>query len=132
MNESGKPLADLLNFFSFSFQKNDVLFLLQDDSDQLEGGVKLVQGGGTAGHRGVESVYQNVKKFGFLPENIWRLKIGIRPEQNRLKSETFVLSNLSEIDEKTIQNLANKMLVTTPKLLQKDFAGMQNILNTKG
>ena len=110
MNESGLPLANFVNYFKLT---DFNLLIFQDDSDQQSGKIKLLQGGGSAGHHGINSIY---KHFGPRKLEFWRLKLGIRPVNNHLKSENFVLSlvtqedlfNYSKIQEIIIQEILSK------------------------
>jgi len=132
MNTSGKPLSQFLSFFKYSAQ-NSTLIIVQDDSDQLEGAVKLVKGGRSAGHKGIDDVYRHVASFGFGPADIWRLKIGIRPEQKEgqpwVRSETFVLLPISEIDKKTCLHLSDQLFNHQKQVIEANYSYLQNRLN---
>jgi peptidyl-tRNA hydrolase, PTH1 family len=106
MNISGKAVRTLYEYLEPA--QKPVLMLLQDDSDQASGKAKLVVGGGTAGHWGVESTYKETYKH-YTEEEIIRLKIGIRSNGNTSKSETFVLGKLS-VDDKRFARLVRKAL----------------------
>ena len=125
MNESGLPLVHFTKYFK---PPADTLLILQDDSDQLEGRAKLVKGGGSAGHHGINSIYRHLVATDYDLDSVWRLKIGIRPEGNRLKSETFVLKPNSALITQTLRELATK-LQDLPA--EPDWARLQTVLNTK-
>lgn len=93
MNSIGIPLFRLIKAGGIS--PNEVV-IVHDDSDQLLGDFKLVFGGGSGGHKGVQSVMDN-----FQTDQFWRLKIGIRDpkEQVRQKAEEFVLKHWSKAEE---------------------------------
>ncbi|MEI6728119.1 MAG: aminoacyl-tRNA hydrolase [bacterium] len=138
MNNSGQALQSFLSFYKIDVKDATVL-IFQDDSDQIEGRVKLVLGGGTAGHRGLDSIYQHLqipiiratRDQKDKPKiDLWRLKIGIRPVENKLKSETFVLKNISQIDEETVQNTASQLIEHLPLIAAKNMDRVQNYLNT--
>jgi peptidyl-tRNA hydrolase, PTH1 family len=99
MNTSGKELNDWLSYNKIEF---NYIWSLQDDSDQLAGNMKLVKEGGSAGHKGVDSLYNHIDKSKQI-----RLKIGIRPEGNTLKSETFVLKKFSQDELEHIKKIAS-------------------------
>lgn len=105
MNTSGVNLREYLRYQNL--ERDTRIMVLQDDSDQKEGNLKLVNKGGSAGHRGIDSI--NRENF-ILKDTYLRLKIGIRPEMNRLKSETFVLSKMTQLDEKTVQETVKIIL----------------------
>ena len=131
MNVSGKPLFDFWQYFKLS--SDDILIILQDDSDQTEGLNKFVLGGGSAGHRGINSIYEYLNSMGLKKENVWRLKIGIRPIENKLKSETFVLSAVTANDLNNLNKLSEIFLNSKNKqnLFEKKFSLIQNQINTK-
>lgn len=130
MNDSGQALEVFCKYFKLIFtDKKSKLFILHDDSDQLEGNQKLVVGGGSAGHNGVKSIYKHIFNLDLSIEKIWRLKIGIRPIDNKLKSETFVLSRLGEKELLSYKKLADRLTDLLPLLLLEDLSKLQNILN---
>jgi PTH1 family peptidyl-tRNA hydrolase len=94
MNESGAPVRSWLKLNNVSV---DEVVVAHDDSDLPLGTYKLVRGGGSAGHKGIESL---LSAFG--TPDFWRLRIGVRDpnEQVRKKAFDFVLSAWSAADEK--------------------------------
>lgn len=132
MNLSGKPLFDFWQYFKLSdSNQENILIVLQDDSDQFEGCNKLVLGGGSAGHRGLNSIYEYLSLMGLKKENIWRLKIGIRPLENKLKSETFVLNSITTEDTLNLNKLLETIQNNKQNLLESRFNLLQNQINTK-
>ena len=89
MNNSGVPLLDLIQYFKLQ-NSIKLLVILQDDSDQLEGNFKLLPKGGSAGHRGIDSIYQYIETLKIPDKNILCLKIGIRPINNKQKNSKFL------------------------------------------
>lgn len=86
MNDSGTSVAGLLNYFDIDI--NNCL-VVHDDVDLDVGQTKLQFSAGSAGHHGVEDIFEKIgtKKF-------WRLRIGVgRPENNKFDVKNFVLSN---------------------------------------
>jgi peptidyl-tRNA hydrolase, PTH1 family len=130
MNVSGEALSDFARFFKIDKSKARLL-ILQDDSDQKEGNWKLVQGGRSAGHRGIDSIHKHILGIDVDPDNIWRLKIGIRPDQNTSKSMTFVLSRLSKIDDLSVTKLTELCLKQTTSILKNEWSKAQNFINTE-
>ena len=132
MNLSGEPLTSFLKYFKYDLsQDSDFLVVVQDDSDQLQGNNKMLIGGGTAGHRGVDSIYKHIPNFKLDLNRLWRLKIGIRPIGNTQKSETFVLSALNPIEIQNTSNLTNVLEQNKDLFANVSFEKIQNIVNTK-
>ena len=93
--------------------------------------MKLSLGGGSAGQKGVQSVYDYGLGIGLNSKNIWRLKIGIRPTGNKQKSETFVLKKAGQGELNSYVEIANKLEKLKSAFANKDFAKLQNVLNTR-
>jgi peptidyl-tRNA hydrolase, PTH1 family len=132
MNNIGDPLADLLKYYKVDLAQNFNLVVIQDDSDQIAGNLKLCIGGGTAGHNGIISIYREMAYLGLEQSQIWRLKIGIRPEGNKLKSETFVLCKNSAEDIESSNNATTKLFSNLGLIKDNNFDKLQKIINTKG
>jgi PTH1 family peptidyl-tRNA hydrolase len=129
MNESGRPLAEFCKYNSVD--SNTQLLIIHDDSDQIEGNVKLLPQGGSAGHHGINSIYREIIATPLLIENVWRLKVGIRPELNKLRSETFVLNRLTKVDEEAITKVAKTLTSQLASIQQGQWSNAQNQLNLK-
>ncbi len=130
MNNSGEPLSKLIKYYKIQ-PNNCTIIIIQDDSDQNSGGVKLIAGGGTAGHNGIISCYQHLASLGFEQKDIWRLKIGIRPLGNKLKSENFVLSANTREDSETVAVVAKEIKSNINFLMEKNWNRLQTKLNRK-
>lgn len=85
MNESGRTVRQWMAYHNLSL---DTVIIIHDDSDLDTGTYKLVRGGQSAGHKGIESI---INELG--TEDFWRLRIGIRDpkEPVRKKALDFVL-----------------------------------------
>jgi len=129
MNESGEVISEFINYLKL--KPDDLkIFLLQDDSDQLETRLKLVNNGGSGGHKGVESVYKHLCFLGISKKSVWKLKIGIRPISNRLRSETFVLTKLSNLELDFVNLVADNLVQFLADLAQGNFTKAQNYFNS--
>jgi len=132
MNLSGEALNAFVNYFKLELSgANDFLVVLQDDSDQIEGNNKFVLGGGSAGHRGIDSINKHLLSFKLDISRFWRLKIGIRPALNTLKSETFVLNALSDLDNQNINSLTRLISSNKRHFETLCFDKIQMVINTK-
>ena len=93
MNECGGPIRAWLKMHNLSLVESVVI---HDDSDLPLGSYKLSRGGGSAGHKGIESIVAQLGTSDF-----WRLRIGIRDprEEVRRKAGEFVLSRWNGNEE---------------------------------
>ncbi len=93
MNLSGEAVAPFMARHEIGVCE---MMLVYDDVDIPFGRIRICQGGGTAGHNGVESVVQAVGGSGFA-----RLRIGIGGAQDAARRRDFVLDQFDpcEMDE---------------------------------
>lgn len=98
MNRSGRAVKALVRFYNV---KPDNLWIIHDDIDLSLGKIKISKGRGSAGHRGVQSIIDELKTKDF-----WRVRIGICPEAGKPNNvEKFVLQNFTQEEEKTLKEL---------------------------
>lgn len=83
MNESGKPVAQLMDFFNL---KPSDLLIVHDDLDLQEQELKLKHGGGEGGHNGLKSI-----SLALGTRDYNRLRIGIGRPPGRQNPADFVL-----------------------------------------
>ena len=113
MNLSGRPIKKISNFYKI---KRDNILIFHDDIDLDLGRIKVVKNRGSAGHKGVESIFFEIGK-----KDLVRARIGIKNFERKDKEfiKKYVLERFSK-EEKTI--LEEKVL---PKifLLFEAFIG---------
>lgn len=131
MNTSGEALSSFLKYYKIDTTSPDFkLIILHDDSDQIEQTFKFLPAGGTAGHNGIIDIYKHLPGLGIDINQIWRLKIGIRPENNKLKSETFVLNRAGNNELEYANKLGNKIYDKLDLLLNNNFDKFQSHIKT--
>ena len=100
MNNSGVPLLDVRRFFKV---KPETFLVVYDDIDLPLGTIRFRQGGGTGGHKGIESIIYQLGS-----EDFNRLRIGIATDEEMKPSERYVLSPF----HKRYEKLKNEMIET--------------------
>jgi len=107
MNNSGIALKEALKKFKL---KPEEVLIVQDDSDIDFGNFKIVFLRGSAGHKGIESIFATLKS-----KKIWRLRIGARPlflkNKGHQKAETFILKKISSKEIKTLPLIFEKIFL---------------------
>jgi len=126
MNNSGKPVASAMSFYSSNNTANssyeiqdkniqdkdtqdkniqdknnktaDKLLIIHDDIDIEFGKIRLKRGGGTGGHNGLESVAGHLGNSDFD-----RLRFGLGRPPGTKDPADFVLSNFSRAEKKEIE-----------------------------
>jgi len=102
MNSSGQSVRRLVN--RYNIKLNDLL-VIHDDLDLPLGKIRIRRGGGSGGHKGIDSIIDELESPDFL-----RLKVGIgRPiiiggptEINESEIVDYVLSDLSPNEEEPV------------------------------
>lgn len=97
MNESGKAASALLDFYKSPVSD---LIVVHDDVDLLLSKIKISQGAGSAGHKGIESILSRVNSPNFL-----RIRIGISPDLVKTKkAQDFVLTKMGGSNKKVAKD----------------------------
>ncbi|MBC7334007.1 MAG: aminoacyl-tRNA hydrolase [Actinobacteria bacterium] len=88
MNNSGIAVASAYRFYGSEIKS---ILIVHDDLDISLGEIKFKSGGGTAGHKGLESIANSLKSLDFD-----RLRFGIgRPPQG-IEASEYVLSGFNK------------------------------------
>ena len=116
MNESGKAVKLLNSKFNLPASAtpkalragilNSKLLVVHDDIDLPLGKIKIVENRGSAGHKGVQSIIDELGT-----KNFFRFRVGIKPEQTYRpvrRSENFVLKNFTKEEEKILKEVIKK------------------------
>ena len=85
-----------------------------DDIDLGFGDMKLKQGGGDAGHKGVRSISQHLGT-----KNFNRIRMGIGRPREKEEVSSFVLSNFSKAERDKNQILIKSLCEDFEKIIQK-------------
>ena len=112
MNLSGICVAKFKHFFKINVAD---IFVIYDDIDLGFGEIKIKQGGGDAGHKGVRSISQHLQTKDFN-----RIRLGIGRPSTKEEVSHFVLSNFSKTER--------AKLIVLFQNLSEDF---EKIIKTK-
>ena len=98
MNRSGQSVRRLIQKFDIDL---DNLLVIHDDLDLPLGKIRIRQGGGSAGHKGVNSIARELDRQDFI-----RIRVGIgRPDKAEASEDdiiAFVLSDFSKEEKRAI------------------------------
>ncbi len=129
MNNSGLAISALTSFFKI---KSEDVIVVHDDLDLLIGKIKVRMGGGTGGHKGVESV---IKSLG--TEKFIRIRLGIGNEKAfagehkriSFEAEKYVLENFTQKEHSEIKKMIKKGIEALDLILLKGIETAQNQFN---
>ncbi len=100
MNNSGHAVINILEDYGI---KAEEMLVVYDDLDLPLGMTRLRMEGGSAGHRGVESIIRVIKT-----ERFPRLRIGIGRPKKKEDVVSYVLSHFSKDEEEVIKQAIKK------------------------
>ena len=100
MNLSGKPTGSLVRFYRIPLEN---LLVVCDDLDLPLGTLRLRPGGGTAGHKGLESILEHLGSQDFP-----RLRLGIGRPAGRLDPADFVLRDFSPDEQPVVAAVVDR------------------------
>ncbi|MBI2074957.1 MAG: aminoacyl-tRNA hydrolase [Candidatus Levybacteria bacterium] len=90
MNNSGLAVSLISQFLNISISD---IWVIHDDIDLPLGSIRIRLGGSSAGHRGLESIINNLKT-----EKFWRFRLGIG-NPNKISNIKYQISNKSKIKD---------------------------------
>ncbi len=100
MNASGGVVGKLMRFYKIpSFG----LYVVHDDLDLPLGKIKISFGHGSAGHKGAESIIENLGSNNFV-----RIRVGISGGKKISNSEKFILSEFEEKELAKVRKAVKK------------------------
>lgn len=123
MNESGKSVGAVMNFFKFSPEH---LLVAHDEIDFPCGKIRFKQGGGLAGHNGLRDISRSLA--GATDFN--RLRIGVGHPGERGKVTGHVLGKVSQADQEMIDTCIDAAVQVLGPALQGNWQqAMQDLHN---
>lgn len=106
MNKSGYAAKRLAKHYSlFKNKKFDNLWIINDDLDIPAGNIKISKNHGAAGHKGVQSIIDQMKTKNFI-----RFRIGIAPQDTttqKIPSDKLVLKKITPTEQETFLKAIN-------------------------
>ncbi len=111
MNNSGFSVEKLVNYYKINFKNN--LIIIYDDIDLPFGNIKI-KGQSSGGHKGMQSIIDNIKT-----DEIPRIRIGIlNKDKDKIKdTASYVLQNFNKSEKEKLENIFENVLNSLKKLL---------------
>ncbi|GAA3589728.1 aminoacyl-tRNA hydrolase [Kineosporia mesophila] len=123
MNESGGPVAGLLQFFKLPVTR---LLVVHDELDIPFSEVRLKWGGGEGGHNGLRSISKSTGSKGY-----GRVRLGIDRPPGRMDPADYVLRDVPAAQREELLLMIGDAADAVEELARADFAQIQGIYNTK-
>lgn len=120
MNQSGQEVQNLIQTYYTNEAMAELskdLWIIHDDIDIPLGKFKIQKNRGAAGHKGVQSI---IDELGTKDFN--RIRIGICPASGKSANvEDFVLQKFTKEEKETLQKLFQQLNRALPILLKSDL-----------
>lgn len=123
MNESGRPVRELLRWYKVPLDK---LIVVHDEIDIPFGRVRVKFGGGTAGHNGLNSVGSHLASKDFL-----RVRVGVSRPPSRMDPADYVLSEFSPEQKKGLNDLVSDAADAVEVIIERGPERAMNDVNTR-
>jgi PTH1 family peptidyl-tRNA hydrolase len=125
MNASGFAVAKMANFYHI---ESENIWVIHDDVDLPLGRIKIRLGGGSGGHRGIDSIIEQLGTDKFV-----RFRFGIG-EANRGKDrllEKYVLKSFTVSETSKVKQMIKKTTAAIKLALDEDLEKAMNNFNFK-
>lgn len=120
MNRSGPSIKWLAKKYSA-----DEIIVIYDEMDLPPGRIRLVNSGGSAGHKGMGSI-----KDSFQNQEIRRIRIGIGGRGD-IEGAEYVLTPFSGLDAQRVENAVNISIKAMIAIIEIGFDRAMNTFNRK-
>ena len=124
MNESGRPVGQLLRFYKTPL---DRFVVVHDEIDIPFGDVRIKLGGGTAGHNGVKSLADHLGTKDFV-----RVRVGVGRPKGRQDPVGWVLTEFSAGERKEVPFLVGEGADAIERIIEAGVERAMNEVNTRG
>ena len=109
MNESGRSVAEAVNFYKLDI--DDVLVLF-DEIELAPGKIRVKKGGGHAGHNGIRSIAAH------LGQEFWRVRLGVGHPGDKNRVSGYVLQDFAKSDAKWVEAIVSAIADEADLLVQ--------------
>jgi PTH1 family peptidyl-tRNA hydrolase len=123
MNLSGFFVSPLLNFYGLAL---DDLLVIHDDIDLPMGRLRFLREGGSGGHKGVQSLIEQLGTNRFC-----RLKLGVGRPETGGEVVNFVLSRFSRDDAQGLESAVEDCVRAVPVWVHDGIGQAMNAFNAK-
>ena len=101
MNLSGEAVSAIANYYNIA---SEDIIVIHDDVDIKFGQLKIKKHGGSAGHRGIESIINYLKEDNFL-----RIRVGIGKPPDNIEPSDFVLQKFSSKEQNELKEVIDNI-----------------------
>lgn len=123
MNNSGLAVRSLVRYYKVPLEN---LMVVYDDVDLPFGQLRLRPGGGSAGHKGMNSIQEQLGT-----EEFPRLRFGIGRPPGRMEAADYVLQDFSRDESELLSQILDRGVDAILLFLSEGLEKAMNVYNTK-
>ena len=123
MNDSGRALSDVLNFYK---ESSDSVIVIFDDTSLEIGRIRIRERGSAGGHNGIKSVISHVGSQEFD-----RVKVGVGEKPAGWDLADYVLSKFDKREMKVMKEAVKLSADAVVKMIDDGAQAAMNIYNPK-
>jgi PTH1 family peptidyl-tRNA hydrolase len=123
MNLSGRSVGSLMRFYRIPRSN---LLIAYDELDLPSGSIRLLPGGGSAGHKGMRSIIEHLATQDFP-----RLRIGIGRPPGRMDPSDYVLQDFSSDELVLLEGTLKRAVECLRLFISEDIQAAMTCCNTE-
>jgi PTH1 family peptidyl-tRNA hydrolase len=123
MNLSGLAVGSFLRYFQIPSEN---LMVIYDELDLPWGRMRLTNKGGAAGHKGLQSIIDQIKTREFI-----RIRLGIGRPPERIPAESYVLEPFSNQEKKELPLLIGQASEAVEVIIEQGLTAAMNRFNVR-
>ena len=123
MNDSGRAIADVLNFYK---EGSDSVIVIYDDTSLDIGRLRIRERGSAGGHNGIKSVIAHIGTQEFD-----RVKVGVGEKPPGWDLADYVLSRFDDSEMKVMKAAVKLSADAVVKMIDEGSQAAMNIYNAK-
>ena len=123
MNRSGESVSSATNFYNIPSEN---IIVVHDEMDLPTGTVRIKAGGGSAGHKGVNSIIERIGDSGFI-----RVRIGIGKPRDKAEGANHVLAQFEKHKRDIAQDSILRAADAVLDIIENGVEKAMNKFNTK-
>jgi PTH1 family peptidyl-tRNA hydrolase len=123
MNRSGQSVSQAAEFFKVTAQD---IIVVYDEMDLQLGSLRIKLGGGSAGHKGIESIINHLGDDNFV-----RVRVGIGKPVQKLDAVSHVLSSFKKGEKNIINEMINRAADATLEIIANGVESAMNKFNKR-
>ncbi len=123
MNRSGESVSSAANFYNIPTES---IIVVHDEMDLPTGAVRIKAGGGSAGHKGINSIIAELGSRDFI-----RVRMGIGKPREKSHGANHVLSRFSKEEGALIEDSVSKAADAVVEVVENGLEKAMNKFNIR-